>query len=76
MYEASNEIFEEEFDLEMQRTSWFTSLLMNVSGNLKKRIKPDKLYQPLDKRKPKSYKEQKSYVESEREKLKRKFNIQ
>lgn len=75
MYEASSEITSEDFDIEMQRTSWFTSLLMNVSGNLKRRVKPDKLYTPLDKQKPKSYEEQKAYVNDERERLKQKFNI-
>lgn len=75
MYEASSDITTENFDLEMQRTAWFTSLLMNVSGNLKKRIKPDKLYTPLEKQKPKSYKEQKAYVDAERKRLKQKFNI-
>lgn len=79
MYEANIEITNEDFDIEMQRTSWFTSLLMNASGNYKKAIKPQKLYEPLDNRKgndkPKGKKEQKAYMDKQREKLKKKFNI-
>lgn len=75
MYEAHVDVVNEELDVEMQRTAWFSSLLMNASGNLKKRIKPDKLYTPLDKQKPKSADEQKEYVEKQREELKEKFNI-
>lgn len=75
MYEAHVDQHNELFDIEMQRTSWFTSLLMNASGNMKRQIKPDKLYVPIDKQKPKSAKEQKAYVESQREQLKNKFNL-
>jgi hypothetical protein len=35
-------------DMEMQRLSWQTSLLMNATGNFKKKIKPTDLYKPLD----------------------------
>jgi hypothetical protein len=31
-------------ELEYERTAWFTSLLMNSSGNMKKNIKPSDLY--------------------------------
>ncbi|MDF2010192.1 hypothetical protein [Priestia megaterium] len=75
MYEAYIEREEETFDLEMQRTSWFTSLLMNATGNYKKEIKPDKLYQPLEKQKTQTEEYQKEYVEKQREALKEKFNI-
>jgi hypothetical protein len=76
MYEAHIDAVNEEFDTEMQRTSWFTSLLMNATGNFKKRIKPDKLYTPLEKQKSKDTKEnQQSYVDQQREELKKKFNI-
>lgn len=76
MYFAHMELHNEEFDSEMQRTAWFTSLLMNASGNYKKTIKPEKLYVPLSKKKEKSNTEyQKDYVQKQREELKRKFNI-
>ena len=32
---------EESFDLKMQMLSWQTALLMNSTGNFKKKIKPD-----------------------------------
>lgn len=38
---------EESFDLKMQMLSWQTALLMNSTGNFKKKIKPDDLYTPL-----------------------------
>lgn len=76
MYQAHIEILNEDFDVEMQRTSWFTALLMNASGNYKKRIKPEKLYEPLEKRKKREKKGyQKGYVQKQREALKKKFNI-
>lgn len=76
MYEAHVEVLNEDFDREMQRTAWFTSLLMNASGNYKKQIKPEKLYVPLEKQKAASDKTvNKSYVEQQREELKKKFNI-
>jgi uncharacterized protein YqeY len=76
MYEAYIEVYNEEFDIEMQRTAWFTALLMNASGNFKKRIKPEKLYTPLEKRKKQSKEYHKEYVEKQREELKKKFNIE
>ncbi|WP_335556350.1 hypothetical protein [Neobacillus vireti] len=33
--------------MENQRVSWFTSHLMNASGNYKKRIQPTDLYKPM-----------------------------
>ncbi|MDF2612540.1 MAG: hypothetical protein K0S71_326 [Clostridia bacterium] len=44
MIEATLEVQDDLLDLEMVRTSWFTSLIMNSSGNYKRPIKPDKLY--------------------------------
>jgi hypothetical protein len=77
MYFAYSEVLNEDFDINMQRTSWFTALLMNASGNFKKHIKPDKLYEPLEARKKKENKAfQKSYVDEQREVLKKKFNIE
>src|SRR5690606_21948522 len=76
MYEAYSNTLNEEFDVEMQRTSWFTSLLMNATGNFKKHIKPEKLYTPLSKNAGKNDVEyQKEYVEKQRDELKKKFNI-
>ena len=37
---------EEEFDMKMQMLAWQTALLMNSTGNYKKRIKPTDLYAP------------------------------
>jgi hypothetical protein len=76
MYEAYIEVFNEEYDIEMQRTAWFTALLMNASGNFKKRIKPEHLYTPLEKQKKRTKEYQKEYVEKQREELKKKFNIE
>lgn len=75
MYEAYITRENEEFDAEMQRTSWFTSLLMNATGNYKKEIKPDKLYKPMEKQKTQTKEYQKDYVEKQREALMQKFNI-
>lgn len=36
----------EDFDINMQMLAWQTALLMNSSGNYKKRIKPSDLYSP------------------------------
>lgn len=37
---------EEDFDLKMQLLAWQTALLMNSTGNYKKKIKPTDLYSP------------------------------
>mgnify|MGYP000847065244 FL=1 len=42
---------EEAFDMQMIMLSWQTSLLLNGTGNFKKKIKPTDLYTPLDKQK-------------------------
>ena len=76
MYEADIDAVNEMFDTEMQRTSWFTALLMNASGNYKKQIKPDKLYVPIAKQKTQTVEHQVGYVEKQREELKKKFNIE
>jgi len=44
MVEATLEVNDDNFDMEMVRTSWFTSLIMNSSGNYKRPITPEKLY--------------------------------
>lgn len=36
----------EDFDINMQMLAWQTALLMNSTGNYKKRIKPSDLYSP------------------------------
>lgn len=38
---------EEQFDYDMSLLAWQTSLLMNSTGNYKKKIKPDDLYTPM-----------------------------
>lgn len=76
MHEARIEANNEEFDTEMQRTSWFTSLLMNSSGNYKKQIKPEKLYTPLSKQETEqNVVHKKEYVDNQRDELARKFNL-
>lgn len=75
MHEATVDSVNEEFDTEMQRTSWFTSLLMNASGNYKKPIKPEKLYVPNAKQKSQTVEKQVDYVAKQREELRKKFNI-
>ena len=77
MYEAHVQIINEDFDQEMQRTAWFTSLIMNSSGNYKKPVKPEKLYIPVEKQNQTDNKAvNKQYVDQQREELKRKFNIE
>lgn len=34
-------------DMQNQRVSWFTSHIMNSSGNYKRRIQPTDLYKPM-----------------------------
>lgn len=76
MFEARLETENEEFDVEMQRTAWFTALIMNSSGNYKKAIKPNKLYEPISKTADKGdVQKSKDYVTQQQEELKRKFNI-
>jgi hypothetical protein len=75
MYEAKIGVTDEVLDREYQRTSWFTSLLMNATGNFKKKVQPDKLYIPLAKQKTQTVEYQKDYVEQQREELAKKFNI-
>lgn len=45
---------EESFDNNMIMLSWQTALLMNSTGNFKKKIKPDDLYTPLEAQKEKA----------------------
>lgn len=44
---ANMKVEEESFDTKMQMVAWQTALLMNSSGNFKKKIKPEDLYTPL-----------------------------
>ncbi|MGG3561650.1 hypothetical protein ABES03_08600 [Neobacillus rhizosphaerae] len=48
MLEAFVEEEKRQDDMQNQRVSWFTSHLMNASGNYKKRIQPTDLYKPMD----------------------------
>lgn len=45
--EANIRAEEEKIDIEMQMMAWQTALLMNSTGNYKKRIKPSDLYTPM-----------------------------
>jgi hypothetical protein len=70
------ELENEKFDLNMQVTAWQTALLINTGGNVKRKITPEKLYTPLAKQKKKGdASANKSYVDKQREELKKKFNI-
>lgn len=44
---ALNRAEQEAFDEKMQMVAWQTALLMNSTGNFKKKIKPTDLYTPL-----------------------------
>lgn len=49
MIVANSRAEEEQFDMKMQLLSWQTALLMNSTGNYKKKIKPADLYSPIHK---------------------------
>lgn len=51
---AHMRVEEESFDKDMLLLSWQTALLMNSTGNYKKKIKPDDLYVPLETQKEKA----------------------
>ena len=47
MLKAFSKKEEQEFDLKMQVVAWQTAMLMNSTGNYKKKIKPEDLYTPI-----------------------------
>lgn len=47
MVKAFSRKEEDEFDNKMQMIAWQTAMLMNSTGNYKKRIKPEDLYTPI-----------------------------
>lgn len=47
---------DDDFDKQMIQLSWQTALLMNSTGNYKKKIKPEDLYTPLEEQKEKAIK--------------------
>jgi hypothetical protein len=63
-----------EFDTKMRQLSWQTALIMNASGNLKRPVKPDKLYNPKETDK-KAKKENKRNIEMDRDELKKTFGL-
>lgn len=69
---------EMETDRLMQVTAWQTSLLMTASGNYKRGVKPDKLYEPLEKRKKKETqkKSNRESIAKQRSELKELFGLQ
>ena len=70
------ELENEKFDITMQVTAWQTALLINSSGNVKRKITPEKLYIPLEKQKKKgNATANRTYVDKQREELAKKFNI-
>lgn len=63
-----------EYDLEMQRTAWQTSYLMNSTGNYKTPVKPDKLYVSIREQNKKTVMTEN--VEAKREELLKTFGIE
>lgn len=63
-----------EFDTKMRQLSWQTALIMNSSGNMKRPVKPDKLYDPKDTNKT-DKKVNKRNIEMDREELKKTFGL-
>jgi hypothetical protein len=61
-------------DFQMQKTAWQTAILMNSSGNYKKKIKPEDLYKsPYEKEVPKTKKQNNEDKEKVLADLKEKF---
>lgn len=60
---------EEIFDKEMIQLSWQTAILMNSTGNYKKKIKPEDLYVPLDEQKKKIKTKAEGLNQEKRQKL-------
>lgn len=71
--EIDKEIHERDIDMTM--LSWQTAYLMNATGHYKSPVKPEKLYKPLDSRSKTSRRQSKGNVETEKEKLKKRFNL-
>ena len=42
------QVEEEKIDINMQMLAWQTALLMNSTGNYKRKIKPEDLYKSID----------------------------
>lgn len=66
---AHKEAEEEMFDKEMIKLSWQTALLMNSTGNYKKKIKPEDLYVPLDVQIEKARTKAEGFSQEKRQKL-------
>jgi hypothetical protein len=69
---------ERERDWQMQVVAWQTAHLINYSGNVKRPVKPTKLYKSIyDRRKDaeNSRRVNKEYVYAEQAKLKEKFDL-
>lgn len=76
MYEGYLLYMNDEFDTEMQRTAWFTSYLMNASGNYKKTIKPESLYESIEKQKDsQDIDKTKEYIAEQQDELKKRFGL-
>lgn len=71
MIVAHSKCEEEEFDVQMNMLAWQTALLMNSTGNFKKKIKPKDLYIPLaeQKEQEKHKKQNEEFNPEERQKL-------
>lgn len=66
---------EEQIDFAFTVRAWQTALLMNATGNFKKKIKSTDLYESPVRQEGKSKKANKQYVESEVNKLHQLFDI-
>lgn len=66
-----------QYDIDMKKLAWQTAYLMNATGNYKKPVKPEKLYQSiLEQPKDTEEKEEKKKsIEAEREYLKKAFGL-
>lgn len=73
MIVSYSKVKQKEVDLTMQQIAWQTSLLMNSSGNYKKKIKPEDLYKISDPEEEKQ-KPNKEPIKYSKEESKEHFN--
>lgn len=74
MYIAYKNLENKEFDENMTKLAWQTSLIMNSSGRYKKGLKPTDLYKPFRNETSNTKVEEKS-IEELREELKASFSL-
>ena len=69
MVMAHTKAEDDAFDREMILLSWQTALLMNSTGNYKKKIKPEDLYVPADMQKEQEKKQAEGFNPEKRQEL-------